>query len=345
MAIASNSRLPFGMRVGEPFIGTGLRIKTQEGFELACGPDQMVLAKTRHRGVTATHWIAAGQIQAGDTLALQNNRFRRISSEGDLRRGWLVGHCLGNGGHNPDNSGGTYLRFWDAEDEQLITYADAAIRELGVGPTYKGGHRNKKAITTIRSVALSEYVDQYLERGTKRPLASIYREGQQFQIGFLQGLFDTDGSVFGTPEKGRALRLSQANRETLVFVQNLLLEFGIAARLYFREKARVKEMPDGKGGTKGYLCKPMWELHVGRDNIYWFYRQIGLNKSSKLDRLHQFISSGLREPYREFFITRVRSVETTRMKLVNCAAIYPMPAANRSRIFVSNGFVLQKANP
>ncbi len=345
MAIASNSSLPFGMRVSEPFIGAGLRIKTLEGFEFVCGPEQMVLAKARHGARITTRWIAAGQIQEGDTLALQNYRSRPVSADGDLRKGWLVGHCLGNGGHNPDNSGGTYLRFWRAEEESLIAYADAAIRELGVGPTYRGGNRNKKNVTTIRSAALSRYIDQYLERGTKRPLASIYREGQQFQIGFLQGLFDSDGSAFGSLEKGRALRLSQANRETLLFVQNLLLQFGIAARLYSRDKARVKRLPDGRGGAKGYMCKPVWELHIGKDNIYWFYRQIGLNKPSKLDRLNQFISSGSRDPYREYFIVRVKSVEIIRTKLVDCVALHPMPSGNRSRVFVSNGFVLEKANP
>ena len=74
---------------------------------------------------------------------------------------------------------------------------------------------------------------------------------------FLRGLFDTDGSVQGTQEKGISIRLAQSNLQTLQAAQRMLARLGIIATIYEeRRPAHRRLLPDGHGGQKEYDVRP-----------------------------------------------------------------------------------------
>ena len=73
------------------------------------------------------------------------------------------------------------------------------------------------------------------------------------QRGFLQALFTADGHVAGSTKKGVSVRLTSVSLLLLRDVQRMLLNFGIASRLYAeRHGARKSVLPDGRGGMRAY---------------------------------------------------------------------------------------------
>ena len=73
-----------------------------------------------------------------------------------------------------------------------------------------------------------------------------------FCAGLLRGLFDADGSVQGSQDKGVSVRLTQSSLPLLESVQRMLLRMGIASTVYLeRHASGIKHLPDGRGGLAG----------------------------------------------------------------------------------------------
>ncbi len=124
--------------------------------------------------------------------------------------------------------------------------------------------------------------------GAKRITDAIESASSDFYRGLLRGLFDADGSVQGSQEKGVSVRLTQTDRENLVRVQRMLLRLGIASTIYSdRKPAGAKLMPDGKGGEKLYASQAVHELVVSNDNLLRFRDLIGFADSDKSARLER----------------------------------------------------------
>jgi ribonucleoside-diphosphate reductase alpha chain len=138
---------------------------------------------------------------------------------------------------------------------------------------------------------------------------SMFAGSEDLQRGFLQALFTADGHVAGHPDKGVSVRLTSVSLGLLKDVQRLLLNFGIASRLYAeRHTTRQKAMPDGRGGTKLYTCQPDHDLVVARDNVEAFAREIGFLSPTKQSRLLALLGSYTRGPYRETFLARFKAL-------------------------------------
>ena len=70
----------------------------------------------------------------------------------------------------------------------------------------------------------------------KRVPQSILTAPREAVIGFLQGLFGSDGTVGYVPGKSAYIRLTSKSKELLGDVQLLLLNLGIKARIYDRSR-------------------------------------------------------------------------------------------------------------
>ena len=63
----------------------------------------------------------------------------------------------------------------------------------------------------------------------------VYQGCEEMQRAYIQALFGADGTVSGKgPDKGLSVRLNSSFPELLEGVQKLLLNFGIASRIYLR---------------------------------------------------------------------------------------------------------------
>ena len=90
-------------------------------------------------------------------------------------------------------------------------------------------------------------------------------------------------------------------------VQRLLLNFGIASKVYTnRKKAGYKGMPDGKGGEKMYFTQAGHELTISKNNLLRFQTEIGFLQAAKAEKLANALESyGNRGPYAESFVATV----------------------------------------
>jgi ribonucleoside-diphosphate reductase alpha chain len=257
---------------------------------------------------------AAERLRPGDKVALANLRgLAWDEDDTDFEWGWLLGQIVGDGGHNPNNSGGTYVRFYGPDwDHPSYLRAVRLVHSLGARADFDGGDfHSRSEPVTIRTRALEDFTNRYILPRSKDFRPSFFAQSYSFKKGFLQGMFDTDGTVFGSNAKGRAIRLNQSNLGRMERIQLLLLSCGLISKLYHREDEGPRMMPDGKGGQKEYQTKENFDLHMSRDNLNLFERGIGFSNEDKKGRLTRLIQSAKRRPYQSRFEAEVLTVEQT----------------------------------
>jgi len=300
----------------EGFFRTGTRaviqIETEEGHGLRLTPDHLVRRATRlTRYTTETEWIAAGELSAGDRIVLHDHRaLAGWPGAHGKAEGYLLGLLLGDGTPTQEKA---VLAVWpQAAGAEGI--AQAAMVAAGSVPhrsdfagwqTLARGER-RMALGAVRRLAL----ELGMEPGQKKIAPALEECSSEFYRGFLRGLFDCDGSVQGTHDKGVSVRLAQSDLDTLRAVLRMLLRLGIGGRIYRdRRVAGLRSLPDGRGGTRLYPVKAQHELIVSGDNLARYAEVIGFSDTAKRDRLEAALGAYRRHLNRERFVATVRAVE------------------------------------
>ena len=106
-------------------------------------------------------------------------------------------------------------------------------------------------------------------------------------MGLLRGLFDADGSVQGTQDKGVSVRLTQADEALLQAAQRMLLRLGIASTIY-RERRPARsaaDCPTDRAAIASTRPRPLHELVISGDNLAVFADRIGFADDAKAERL------------------------------------------------------------
>ena len=211
-------------------------------------------------------------------------------------------------------------------------YRTAAISAAG---SSRRGTRGefRLASAALRNLALS----LGMSARSKRITDSIETASSDFYRGLLRGLFDADGSVQGTQEKGVTVRLTQTDRDNLVRVQRMLLRLGIASTLYSdRKLSGAKLLPDGKGGERLYSTQAVHELVVSNENLLRFRDLIGFADTDKSTRLDALLSGICPKPNRERFIATVDSVVENGVEPVFDATVADVHAFDANGFYVHN---------
>ncbi|MFQ5765432.1 MAG: LAGLIDADG family homing endonuclease, partial [Rhodospirillales bacterium] len=173
--------------------------------------------------------------------------------------------------------------------------------------------------------------------GEKMITPEIERASSDFCRGFLRGIFDADGSVQGSQKKGVSIRLAQSDLPRLQAVQRMLLRLGIVSAIHHeRRPARYTDLPDGRGGTRAYFCKPDHELIISNENVHRFGELIGFAETDKQARLTTLLSTYKRQPNREWFLARVSSVDEDGVEDVYDVRIPGINAFDANGLFVHN---------
>lgn len=300
-----------------------VRLETAEGYSLRLTADHRVRRVVRFtRYATETEWCAAGKLKAGDRVLLNDHR-ANIDWDGTYGReeGYLLGLLVGDGVLKADKA---VLSVWapaavangapaelPAGVQAVMAEALAAARALPHRSDFAGWRpvagrgEYRLSLAAIKNVAEA----LGLEPGNKTVTPAMERTSSAFYRGFLRGLFDADGSVQGSQEKGVSVRLAQSDLACLEAVQRMLLRLGIAAKIYRnRRVATESTLPDGKGGSRAYPVKPQHELVVSGENLRQFAEVVGFGDTDKAARLQQALAGYRRELNRERFVARVESV-------------------------------------
>jgi ribonucleoside-diphosphate reductase alpha chain len=335
------------------FFSTGVKptvwLRTREGHKLRLTADHKVRkVEKRTRWNLEWTWSPVAELGPGDVVLLHDHRASAswgnldcASEDGD--RGYLLGLLIGDGVLKTDKA---ILSVWPGQLAANGGHARAGVRgvmEAAMAATKSLPHRTdftgwievpgrgeyRLALGALRKLAL----ELGLAPRAKSITPAIERMSSSFQGGLLRGLFDADGSMQGTQDKGISVRLAQSDLPLLEAAQRMLLRLGIASTLYReRRPAGVRPLPDGKGGTKDYATRAQHELVISGENIATFAERIGFADTDKARRLEMALGQYRRSPNREAFCATVEAIEPAEAAEVFDASI---PGINA---FDANGF-------
>lgn len=290
------------------------KLTTKEGYTLELTDNHKLLVKI---GNNDFNWVPLMDISVGDKIKIQkhHNNFvwGNIGKE-NFDMGWCLGMLIGDGtfGGKQDSA---ILTFWGDTKEEFREESLRILREnVKIRSDSKGHLVEKNDLIRVRSSGLRDFAGEYgIRKNHKMDLSKLEEVSSEMQRGVIRGLFDSDGSVQGTIEKGISLRLSQSDVGLLESIQRMLLRFGIFSKIYKeRHKAGYRSMPDGQGGCKDYFCKATHELVISKENIYRYNELIGFFHSEKTEKLNLILEELATNPrgfYKENFVARVEKIE------------------------------------
>ncbi len=315
------------------------KLTTEEGYELRLTAD--------HRVMTDDGWVEAHNLSTGETVHIQNRK-GAFSQHGTAEEGRVLGWLVGDG-HLKHGEERAVLNFYDEDSQISADFAgdvNDIVRDATTNRDYTVGvsditrdddYRGPQALEQrIRSTRLYEYAEQagLVDEKLQVP-DGVMRGSEEMARGFLRALFTADGGVQGTMEKGNSVRLTSTSTALLKQVQQLLLNFGVASKIYEeRHEAGEQEMPDGTGGTAVYERQADHDLVIAKDNLRRFRDEIGFLLDSKNQALDERLESYDRGPYTERFEATVASVEADGHETV-----YDLTEPE-THSFVANGLVV-----
>ncbi|HJW31145.1 MAG TPA: LAGLIDADG family homing endonuclease, partial [Saprospiraceae bacterium] len=136
----------------------------------------------------------------------------------------------------------------------------------------------------------------------------VWRGTEECIRGYLQALFQTDGTVQRIDANAScSIRLASSYPELLKDVQILLANFGIFSSIYKRRNAENRLLPDGKGGTKLYPCRAVYELIIGAESRDIFMKKIGFLSDNKNNKYYEWEKG--RVSYKQSFKSRIKSIQ------------------------------------
>jgi ribonucleoside-diphosphate reductase alpha chain len=283
------------------------KLRTREGYSLRATAD--------HRIMTAGGWLELGELQPGDKIHILNRK-GGFGTEGTLELGRTLGWLVGDGTLTNKRA---VLSFFGDEQElapQFAEYVDALVAPLTVGN--KGSYlvgtnpilerrETRVQSTRLHTIAVEAGLGQGVEK--LRIPEAVLRGSEGMQRGFLQALFTADGTVHVDSLKGNHIRLTSVSSQLLESVQMLLLNFGIASRIYRdRRPAGQRPLPDGRGAMREYVCKTYHDLHISKRNLETFAIELGFLTSGKQSKLESIVVERKRQPNNEPFTATVESI-------------------------------------
>ena len=310
----------------EGFYCTGKKkiyeITTNEGITLkatANHPLKKVVKLNRYK--KETDWVEVSNLKVGDLLNINNHNEFSWTGSGNKEVGWLLGSLLGDG--NICN-GRAKLEYWGETKMELKEHAVKLVKN---NIKYREGFLGKGTETSVDilerdktsfdSTYLTKEAEKYNLKSDKILYPEIEKTSSDFYKGFLSGWFDADGTVSGTQKKGVSVRLWSTILSNLQVAQRMLLRIGIVSTIYEnRSEAGYKKMPDGKGGSKEYLCKSGHELVISNENIIIFRNIVGFFDNEKSNKLNNLINSYGRKLNRERFVVKIKEIKEIGEELV-----------------------------
>jgi len=323
------------------------RLVTRHGYEVTATADHRFL--TTNRG-----YVPLSELQAGDQLLIQSQEGAwsttyalpdreaieekmavmshgsgRLATGHDqsagLPAGWshdlgLVMGMLVGGGWLSDSNGSPVGLVFAKHDAATLEAARTPLQEwFGAGHLHARESAWELTYGRLPYEFFKSLGLQETPAPEKRVPDSIWQAPREAVVGFLQGLFTTNG-VVNLSERQRtcSIHLASASLTLLKDVQLLLSNFGIVSRIDPRQSGAARA---------GY------ELVIDKANRDSFLDKIGFISNEKQQKATAFSATKARRSNRETFVTTLESVEPA-----GTADVYDFsePATNS---LIANGLV------
>jgi ribonucleoside-diphosphate reductase alpha chain len=298
-----------------------VRLDTSEGQRLRLTPDHRVRRVTRQtRWSMETEWCKAADLLEGDQVLLNDHRpLAHWPGPHNMGEGYLLGLLLGDGTLKSDKA---VLSVWkpaqQANGKPVSNGVDgvmAAAMDAALALPHRSDFNGWQGVAgrdeyRLVSGAVKRLAESLgLTPGNKRITPAMEKTSSAFHRGLLRGLFDADGSVQGSQEKGVSIRLSQSDEDRLIAAQRMLQRLGIGSRIYRNRRPEgVSRLPDGRGGSADYVVRAQHELVISGENLQQYQEQVGFADGDKASRLRRLLQGYRRRLNRERFTARVQRV-------------------------------------
>ncbi|MBI3034578.1 hypothetical protein HYY72_05455 [Candidatus Woesearchaeota archaeon] len=267
------------------------KIETKSGYEVTATPD--------HKILTSEGWREVSEITEKEYLLLQ-------SGTGKFSRERKLPFDVNNEivGKNGRKYRLNLPSEWSRELGMLLGWA--------VGDGFYSEKYNKAGVQVRSS---SKYVVQFLKNlGLKQSHeerevpSAIFTAPEDAVMGFLEGLFSSDGTI-GLSGKGRRyIRLNSSSLKLLKQVQLLLLNLGMRSSIYDRSTVSKTFRYVNKQGEliKYRTSGENYELNISKANAKRFIEKIIFMQERNREKTGIMASH---EFYRETFLDKVKSKE------------------------------------
>ena len=286
------------------------RVVSADGYEIK--------ATGWHDFYTARGKIKLRDLQVGDELLVQSGK-GQFGTQGSAELGLLIGMITGDGHFTNRGNGlqAAILNFW-GDDRDLAPRVAAYVNAFVAGTAVTARTYRVAPVAVperqhafIRSVLLARVLEHYgFTARTKHSVPEVIWRGSEACVrAYLQGLFQTDGTVnVSESSESCSIRLASSYPALLKDVQVLLANFGVFSRIHQRRDAGQRLLPDGKGGHRLYDCLADHELIIDGESRERFMQQIGFLGAAKTTRYRTWAEGKvLRKTQR--FTTRVERIE------------------------------------
>jgi len=327
----------------EGFFCTGkretLEIRTRRGFRLTVTPEHPLRVVTRMtRYAVESAWRRAGDLKIGDRVLLGEHRDATWAGRGTWEEGYLLGLLVGDGTFADSRA---VISVWGEGPgpEAIRQKVESILSHFPHRADFQGFARiPERGEYRLRSRALYDLARAYGLSGESKGITpEIEQTSSDFHVGFLCGLFDTDGTVLGSQRKGLSVRLAQSDLSMLEAVQRMLHRLGIVSTIYQnRRKGRTSLLPGGRGGVRLYPVRPQHELVISGENLAWFAQRVGFVHEEKAARLRQGLEAYRRRMNRERFVDEVVAIEPRGENRVYDARVPGIHAFDANGFYVHN---------
>jgi ribonucleoside-diphosphate reductase alpha chain len=298
------------------------KLVTKSGYELITTPE--------HKIMTTEGWVEMSNLKAGyhkillqpqrgsfskdDRLPFDvqkefkgnNGRKYKLNLPDRWNRelGQVIGWVIGDGWLREDEHCCVGLSF-GSEDKEIMGYLKSIINSYNGSPVREFRRENGVYHLLYNSKYLVDFFKKLGIRAWKKAEEkevpySIFTSTEEAVIGFLQGLFSSDGTVRDNPKSNSSwIALTSKSKKLLQQVQLLLINLGIKSRIFDRSR----ELREGlfsyvaKNGTvKTYGSDGvLYELGIFGESRQRFRELIGFINKNKREKLEEIRFKGFRE--------------------------------------------------
>jgi len=303
-----------------------LKVETSEGYTVRVTSD--------HKILTPDGWVEAGLLELGDQIVIHDHLGASWSGPGSEDDGYVLGHLVGDGTFYPNET--PAVAVWSTDNgsdgpkarlERIMSALPhrsdwTAWRQVGDTAQVRSMH------TGLRDLA-SQFG---IVRGCKTVTAEVEQGSSSFYVGFLRGLFDSDGHVEGfSVAGGVSIRLSQSDRPMLEAVQRMLARLGIKSCIKLMHYAGTRELPGGE-----YFCKESYRLIISGQHAERFMNVVGFENSVKSNSFNERVGSMKRGWYRKPMTAVVSDISFDGTETVYDCTVEDVHAFDANGIYVHN---------
>ena len=316
-----------------------LEIKLQSGNIIRCSIDHPILCSKgwskeikiegKRKNIKVYKFIRADNIKVGDNLGIANEI--NIWGSFQMENPYLIGMLIGDGSYGKDHGARLYstdLDTWNyIEKNQLggkINYdCSRYSSEFRCYRIYNGAQQ-------LKALGIYEQTGQ-----NKTLPKDIYKYDKESVCDLLAGLFDTDGCIFYSEEKGEyKIFLAQSNLNLLKEVSEQLLKLGIHSSIQVsKEKTSIIS-------NRIINSKKSYRLVIkDKHSIINFYNNIKLNisyKKQNLEKLYIYIQNIYSKDNR--YVAGAKADKVVEINNIGLQIIYNLQADD-DHTYLANGII------